>query len=260
MNRTTMRTKSSDNKRYSRDNSLAIGGVVIVLVAGVLLFLTRQANRAARETNCRGNVATIAALLRSYRDLHGRYPPLTVEDENGNRMHSWRLLLARMELPDEYAGYDMEEPWDGPNNRKYISQIPRFFKCANDSHTSANRFATSYVGINIGSWGMSEQRDDSQTVPCCHLLVVEMAESSIPWTKPDDLDTARMSMKLNDFSQRSIRSHDPLGPVVLNSQLVYERLDVRQVYASIKTIEELVTLPFAEDGEQPRALIGHPRN
>lgn len=196
----------------------------LVLVAGfasiltvLMVYLALQADWNARQSSCSGNMATIVAVWRAYVDQHGGPPPLVTHDESGQPMHSWRLLLARFEKPDDFAGYNMSEPWNSQNNRKYLMRMPPYFRCPNDvsAHNSSNQ--TSYVGVAsgqsfAGSLDGQGDIDESSQFP---LVVVEMAESGIRWTEPRDLDINTMSYAINDFTRPSIRSRDPIGPEVM---------------------------------------------
>ena len=42
--------------------------------------------------------------------------------------YSWRVaILPYLEQNELYKRYNFDEPWDGPNNRKLLDQMPAIF-------------------------------------------------------------------------------------------------------------------------------------
>ena len=61
-------------------------------------------------------------------------------------MHSWRVLILEfLESRELYHQYDFSEPWDGPNNRLLIDQMPRFYVFPGDDSQAASE--TNYLAV-----------------------------------------------------------------------------------------------------------------
>ena len=59
----------------------------------------------------------------NYHDFCGAFPPAVVRDEQGQPIHSWRVLL--LPYPDQmqlYEEYDFQEPWKGPPIRQLLAR------------------------------------------------------------------------------------------------------------------------------------------
>ncbi|VTR98544.1 Uncharacterized protein OS=Pirellula staleyi (strain ATCC 27377 / DSM 6068 / ICPB 4128) GN=Psta_4167 PE=4 SV=1 [Tuwongella immobilis] len=108
---------------------------------------------------------------------------------DGKPWHSWRVLI----LPylDEALSeqYRLDEPWDGPNNRKLWDKMPKTFKTTH--RQEANHRFTTYLAItgDAAVWAGAEKRLeqditdwDSET-----LLLVENDQQGVIWTEPRDL-------------------------------------------------------------------------
>jgi len=197
----------------------AVGGLCIC-GGGVFLLPAMQAGReAGRRTVCTNNLKTIGLAMQQYQQQHGTFPPGYVSDENGRPKHSWRVLLLPYLDPGLAGQYNYDEPWDGPNNRRLAGQMPDVFRCPSESPGAApSGNTTSYVVVNspgaifdgMNACGLAEITDGIFNT----LLVVEAADSNIPWMEPRDLNLGQMNLMLGatDFG---IASRHPNGANVL---------------------------------------------
>lgn len=109
-------------------------------------------------------------------------------------MHSWRiLLLPYLEGQNLYDQYRFDEPWDGPNNRKLVSQIPSVYQCPSHGHHGepVGEYVTNYLAVvgpqtvfrGAESATYTEITDGtSQTI-----LVVDVNKKSVNWMAPRDI-------------------------------------------------------------------------
>lgn len=70
--------------------------------------------------------------MQHYRDQFGSLPPAYTVDGQGNRLHSWRvLLLPFLEHQALYDRIRLDEPWDSPFNQQFHRQaeIQYYFLC-----------------------------------------------------------------------------------------------------------------------------------
>jgi prepilin-type processing-associated H-X9-DG protein len=131
-------------------------------------------------------------------------------------MHSWRvLILPFLEQQALYDAYRFDEPWDGPNNRRFAEIALREFNCEAD-HEEASTM-TSYLAV-VGpgtAWPGSQpvrfrdMRDGTDKT----ILVVEVANSGIHWMEPRDLHVVQMTPRINAPAGQGIRSRHPGGGV-----------------------------------------------
>jgi len=160
---------------------------------------------------CPNNLKEIGLALHNYHDTYGAFPPAYVPDKNGRPMHSWRvLILPFMEYRVLYDLYDFGEPWDGPNNRKLMAEVPHYYVCPSRTASNAqSRSQPSYFAV-VGPktmWPEAESRrikeiqgadGTSQT-----LLVIEAHVPDVAWSEPRDLsfDEAMRLLSSQDSSR-----------------------------------------------------------
>jgi hypothetical protein len=147
-----------------------------------------NAREAARRAQCAGNLRFLAMGLHSYRDANGHFPPQFVADANGKPMHSWRVLIQpHLDAQGLYAAYKFNEPWDGPNNSKLASQMPRYFRCPSDTEMPANMTNYFYVlGCADGKQGgVGVSFQDVKDKPT--IMLIESSTARVNWMEPRDL-------------------------------------------------------------------------
>ena len=170
---------------------MLIGGVMIVVVLVALLFPAVSTSReAARRMSCENNLKQIGLAMHSYHSTYRTFPPAYLPDEDGQPMHSWRvLLLPFLNQQSLYDQYDFDLPWDSPDNQALASQISDIFHCPSDN--IADHEATSYVVVV----GLETAFPGAQTVSISDItdgtsdtiLVTEVASSPIHWMEPKDI-------------------------------------------------------------------------
>jgi len=129
-------------------------------------------------------------------------------------MHSWRVILLKFCAPEQCSGYDFDEPWDGPHNRRLHDRAPEFLQCPS-RRPSGN---TSYVLVTGPGTLFAKGRDATMSEitddPAHTLLLAEVSSTDINWLEPRDLDTATMSFRIDDETRPAISSSHPEGPAV----------------------------------------------
>jgi prepilin-type processing-associated H-X9-DG protein len=171
--------------------ALAAAAFVATLLTLVAIPILQIARTNANRRTCAANLRQIGAALLAYERTHGTLPPAVVVDDQGQPMHTWRVLI----LP--YLGregqhlsrqYRLNEPWDSPHNRQVAQNMPRVFRSPGDPNTNSTE--TSYVVV-IGpttAFPPNVPLSRNQFADGLHqtLLVLEMANSGICWTEPRD--------------------------------------------------------------------------
>ncbi|MBS0265492.1 MAG: DUF1559 domain-containing protein [Planctomycetes bacterium] len=200
------RSKSSSTegggKKKKGMSGLVIGLVIagalgLLIVCGaipvaLLLPAVQQAREAARRSACKNNLKQIGLALHMYHDRWNSFPPAFVADANGKPMHSWRvLILPQLGRDDLYQQYKFDEPWDGPNNSRLLSQMPQVYACPNQGNTpggTTTAYAAPFGEKCIFRGSTPVKFSDISDGTSNTILVGEASGAGIPWMKPDDID------------------------------------------------------------------------
>src|SRR5205085_10397907 len=71
-------------------------------------------------------LTTLAVALNAYHQEHGHYPPVALTSKDGTPLLSWRVaLLPHLGEGELYKEFKLDEPWDGPHNKKLLLRMPR---------------------------------------------------------------------------------------------------------------------------------------
>ena len=98
--------------------------VFVAITIGMIWALIREYRNSASRKDIRSHFQQIAVALDTYHDQHGCFPPAYVLGPDGQRRHSWRvLLLPYLGHEDLYRQYRTEEPWNSPHNQALAVKI-----------------------------------------------------------------------------------------------------------------------------------------
>ncbi|MBX9583773.1 MAG: DUF1559 domain-containing protein [Gemmataceae bacterium] len=168
--------------RVSVPADLPFGGAYVAAVAKVR-------GAAARNVSA-NNLKQIALAMHGYADTYGAFPPAAVVDKEGRPLLSWRvLILPYIEQDNLYKQFKLDEPWDGPNNKKLLAKMPKVYampeKAAPDATTTYYRVFTGrgaafdlLQGVKLPA-GFPDGTSNT--------LLVATAAEAVPWSKPDEL-------------------------------------------------------------------------
>lgn len=203
------------------------------------------------RNGCINNLGQIAKALRIYEEDHGEFPPAYITDANGRPMHSWRvLILPYIEERTLYEAYNFDEPWDGPNNIKLHSKIPKIFQCPSRLANPPNLFEeTSYMAV-VGEQTMwpgavGRKVEEMHVGLSSTILLVEVHNSGVHWMEPRDLELETMSAVINSGpAGRTISSGHGGGAVVAFA-------DCRTQYLTNEMHSELLDTLLTIDGVEP---------
>lgn len=160
------------------------------------------------------NLAGLARAIENYRKDKGHYPPPAILDKDGKPILSWRVaILPYMENAwinnnggpgekpinnpkDLYNLFKMDEPWDGPNNKKLLDKLPSLYRAP----WSVLRYNQSSIGKTttlavVGKGAIFDPtkktvNDNDVRDSLKHtllLLQVEESNQAVYWTKPADI-------------------------------------------------------------------------
>ena len=140
-----------------------------------------------------------AAILARYKQV-GTMPVAWMESSGGIKTLSWRVaILPYLGYGDLYNQFSVEEPWDGPNNKKLLDMIPDEFVSPERFDTNTNYLLPVY-GAYIGAYqydspsGFRFSGDTDAAVNT--LMLLEVNDSyAVPWTQPADYGEGLQNVK-----------------------------------------------------------------
>ncbi len=141
----------------------------------------------ARRNRAVESMEKIAAALNSYSMRHGLYPPAALKSSGGIPMLSWRVaILPELGYTELYNKFNLEEPWNGPNNRKLLDLIPDEFVSPERFDTKTNFLVPTASGY-LFDGGRDKRANNIEDGAENTLLLVEVDDSlAVPWTQPAD--------------------------------------------------------------------------
>jgi uncharacterized protein DUF1559/type II/III secretion system protein len=160
-----------------------------------------------KEHDTRNNLKLLALAMHNFHDSFSHFPKAVSTARDFGRKtdtpHSWRIdLLPFLGAANLYEQYNMDEPWDGPHNKKLLSSMPAVFRSPYDAPNSTN--SSYYVLVGNGTVfepakegiKISDITDGTSNT----ILLVEQKRAT-PWTKPEDIpfDAAGPTPKLGGF-------------------------------------------------------------
>jgi hypothetical protein len=196
-------------------------GLMGFLLAWLFLGLLGggSAREAARRAQCANNLKQLALAIHNYNEVYGHFPPAYVADKDDKPMHSWRvLILPFMDDKALYDRYDLNEPWDGPNNKKLLAARPSMYACPSGENAwTAGSAHTSYVAVVgpdavwRGETPRSTKDVDLNGKLANTIMLVETADANINWMEP------------RDFSLDALQNGDspPASPTISSKHVHY---------------------------------------
>src|SRR5262249_46497179 len=109
---------------------------------------------------------------------------------------SWRLLiLPYIEHDNLYKMYNFNEPWDGPNNSKLLTMMPKVYELPGDKTAPpGHTYYQVFVSPPTATPHALFSTDPSERVSIARIpdgisntLMIVEAATPVPWTKPDDI-------------------------------------------------------------------------
>jgi hypothetical protein len=183
---------------------MAIGGIVtgglgcaLVLVSvAILLPAIQGARESARRAVCQNNLKQIELAMLEYADAHHGFPPAFTLDPAAKPLLSWRvLILPYLGQQALYEQFKLDEPWDSPNNKPLVAQMPSVYRCPSLPQGSVRPGATIYQ-VLIGPGSLFERAEgmplDQVTDGLANTFMVLETKVPSAWTQPSGLEFNRI--------------------------------------------------------------------
>jgi hypothetical protein len=157
---------------------------------GAYLAAVAKVRGAAARSQSSNNLKQIALAMHNYADTYGAFPPAAVVDKEGRPLLSWRvLILPYIEQDNLYKQFKLDEPWDGPTNKKLLARMPKVYAMPGKEGPDAT---TTYYRVFTGR-GAAFDLLQGVKLPAgfpdgtSNTLLVATAAQAVPWSKPDEL-------------------------------------------------------------------------
>ena len=143
-----------------------------------------EARKISKDYLSQGKFAQLAAMLLSYHDEHGAFPPTKYQRGAGGTIHRWRVLLVphtSQGFIERYSRYDFAQEWNSTNNLQALGGMaPRFFRMDSDGDVAQ------YIAIGDNDEWPSRKplRSRLITKGKDRFLLVEDPDSKIHWMEP----------------------------------------------------------------------------
>jgi hypothetical protein len=151
--------------------------------------MAEKMRSSAGRTVSQNNLKQIGLAMHNFADANGnnKFPAAAAPEKGSVNPVSWRVrILPYIEQDALYRQYKLDEPWDGPNNRKLLDHMPRIYADPRNPSKSETVYRVftgkSTIFPGADAVGFAEITDGTSNT----ILCVESAKT-VPWTKPEDL-------------------------------------------------------------------------
>jgi len=186
----TLLSKAGQQAMQSLQINLQDKEVVVTAQADAKMLedLSKQfaqsAGNVATATVEINNLKQIGLAWHNYLATYMTFPPQTI-----GKGLSWRVaILPYIEQPELYRQFNMNEPWDGPTNRRLIPLMPKIYESAGNKTKPGFTYYQTFVGPNtINKTPTQGIRLQAITDGTSNTIVVAESSRAVEWTKPDDI-------------------------------------------------------------------------
>ncbi len=161
---------------------------VTLLIFSIVAFDLQES---VRKTACTNNLKRIALALHNYHSAYQCFPPAVLVDRSRKPLLSWRVAILPWLGPNEallYARFNVNEPWDGPNNSQLLREMPAVFACPDNPNSA--QFKTPFqviVGKGTIFPGIKPVSMSSILDGTSNTILVGESDISVHWSAPQDL-------------------------------------------------------------------------
>ncbi|QDT68879.1 hypothetical protein MalM25_18050 [Planctomycetes bacterium MalM25] len=170
---------------------IAIIGILVAL----LLPAVQAAREAARRNQSLNNVKQILLAFHNHHDVNSAFPAQAICADDGTPLLSWRVAILPFIAEDElYQKFNLDEPWDSPNNLPLIAEMPLMYLDPSSPSLEEAAGKTHYLGVvgpdavfTGGPEGIAFRQISDGTSKTLMLVQVD-DDHAVEWTKPQDYD------------------------------------------------------------------------
>jgi hypothetical protein len=167
------------------------------VLPGLILPAIQKVREASAGSQSANNLKQLAVAMINYADAHqGQLPPFVKYSAAGKPLWSWRVeLLPYLEQGAMYNQLKQDEPWNGPNNRNVLANMPAVFK-----HPNQNQFQKNQTHYQVfqgqGAVFNAGQRQTQIKYPAgipdgtSNTIMIVEARNPVNWAAPNVLDVS----------------------------------------------------------------------
>jgi hypothetical protein len=159
------------------------------LMTGLSMPAFQATREAIRRTNCVDHLRSIALAMLLYEREHGTLPPAYLARDDGQPLHSWRvLLLPYLGEQELYEKIRLGEPWDSEHNRQFHEAALGAYHCPSADLSLGETTYSVVVGEQTAFQGAEGK---SLKDFGAHLILVVERHQSVCWMDPtSELDAS----------------------------------------------------------------------
>jgi hypothetical protein len=148
-------------------------------------------SRARLQARHRKNLRDLAFAMRTYMvRYNGEFPPAMSCDRVGRPLYSWRVeLLPYLGQQALFDRFHKDEPWDGPNNIRLLSQMPDVFATPGRGTGQTKTCYQVFVGTDT-PWpaeGRTAPHLINMRAGAGHTILIAEAAQAVEWTRPQEI-------------------------------------------------------------------------
>lgn len=155
-NQATARLPAAAVKRLKAGQKIALFRPPGITTAEIKTIPVADLEEPSERIQAISKLLTIGKALHNWRETFGGFPPVVIRGPDGKPWHSWRvLILPFLGHTNLFNRYHFDEPWNGPNNKKLLKEIPDVYRFSSDKRFSAT--ATHFLSIVGGETAFNPQ-------------------------------------------------------------------------------------------------------
>lgn len=179
-------------------------GIVVTLVIFLLAFFVLafvmaipSGQESARRMSCNSNLKMLSLAFHNYHDTYQSFPPAYTVDDEGNPLHSWRvLILPYVEQQALYEEIRLDEPWDSAHNSDLHQRMPSIFACPScrDHRKEGLTVYRMIIGPDTISDGPNSVTIGDMTRGASNTVLLVETTQPVCWMEPSDLPVSALAL------------------------------------------------------------------
>jgi len=152
--------------------------------------LVEKIREAPARTQTFNNLNQIGRAIFFYYDDHKHLPFHAIYSKDGKTpLLSWRVaILPHLDQEALYKEFRLDEPWDGPHNKKLIARMPKAYEAVGLGQKEEGlTYYQVFTGPDTVFDGTKKVKFNDIKDGTSHTILVIEAHDPVIWTKPADL-------------------------------------------------------------------------